>query len=228
MKQKDSTTMLKKRRLLSSFISAMFLIIFVNSGRSEIDTLKSQRNKLRYGINLGSVISQSTNGIGYYVNLQVEKGLNLFSCGPLFSDRSLVCGDQLSGYWNRDKYLINGLEALYQIRANSEPKNLDFFFFSQFIFLNYKDQKANYYSPAYSTGIERGIETIRYKTFEGGVGYGIKINFLRHFYLTNFNGVCYIYGKKSTSLNYFWPGYPSERQIHGFYFISNFVLGIKL
>lgn len=83
------------------------------------------------------------------------------------------------------KHHVTGFHVTYQYRPHSLLRRFDFFFAANFIWQKHKETFLNNYdnSQYFNPYI------VRSDGMDGQIGYGYRLKFLKHFYLSNFVGL---------------------------------------
>ena len=152
------------------------LILIINICFGQADTLKQKKNFI-LGVNFGTLVSPSSEGINYFAYLTIKNGRSLLAIGPVLGPK-LILKNSNGGDLADGQHRINGFHISYQINPNEENKIFDLFFHYQFIFLEYKD-RGSYSDPWVSYDYHAYRMDI-----ENMIGYGFKAKFSRNLYLT--------------------------------------------
>ena len=161
--------------------------------RLGICQVDSTKKEIEYGFSINDIYKANFN---ISPQLTISYGGILAKVGPLYGKSEMTYG-----YTSElEKKKINGGILTFQINPNKKGKIFDFFFVVNFVCANYKKDKYRT-TPMYSNN----FENTELFTLESTFGYGFKVKFLRHFYITNdiafgysFQKLKYVDGSTST------------------------------
>lgn len=145
----------------------------------QTDSFASEKNILRVGINIGAMPSYQWEGLDYYAHFTIEKGRNFVAVGPVIGLKLKMennYSQQVS-----EQYGLTGFYAVYQRYTKPRGKRFDFYFQNEFLFHYYTDKGI------YTTGHPNSPMVWSYKSeqkdIQDYIGYGVKIKFLKNFYV---------------------------------------------
>jgi len=149
----------------------IFAILTLISGQG-ICQGDSTKKVIEYGLSFNNIYRNEFN---YSPQLTVSYGGFLAKVGPLYGKNEMTWG-----YTSElEKKKINGGVLTFQINPNKKGKLFDFFFVTNISIVHFKKDKY------LTTPVYGHYEDTELLLFEPTFGYGFKIKFLKHFYITN-------------------------------------------
>jgi hypothetical protein len=152
----------------------------------QTDFFATEKNILRFGINIGAMPSYQWQGLDYYAHFTIEKGRSFVAGGP-------VIGLKLkmeNNYSERvsEQYGLTGFYVVYQRFTKPRGKRFDFYFQNEFMFHHYTDKGI------YITGVAPNPLIVwsyksEQKDIQDHIGYGVKVKFLKNFYVDQSFGI---------------------------------------
>lgn len=152
----------------------------------QTDSFASEKNILRVGINAGVMPSYQWEGLDYYALFTIQKGKNFVAGGPVIGLKL-----KMENNYNQQvskQYGLTGFYVVYQRFTKPREKRFDFYFQNEFMFHYYTDKGI------YITGPNPNIPMVwsyksEQKDIQDYIGYGVKVKFLKNFYLDQSFGI---------------------------------------
>lgn len=152
----------------------------------QTDSFDPKKSRLRVGINIGTLPSYQWEGLDFFTQFTIDKGKNFLAIGPVIGLKLIMKNlyyDHVS-----EQYGLTGLYFVYQRNTKLSGDKFDFYFQNEFMFHHYTD-KGNYLTWLGSnTPIVRYYESEQ-TYIEDYIGCGVKIKFLKNFYLDQSFGI---------------------------------------
>ncbi|PCJ23286.1 MAG: hypothetical protein COA97_12005 [Flavobacteriales bacterium] len=175
---------------------AIIFLVISNISNGQVDSVKS---KVVWGVNVGSLLSQASEGFNYYIYATAKISKSFFALGPVLGPKLKISRYNYS-YSTNEQYKLNGFHFVYQINPNPVGKVFNFYFQYQFVYLYYRDEGVEYIGGYYNNGVST-LEP--YKShridIESFIGYGFNLKFSKNFYLSQSVGIGLTY--ESTSVD---------------------------
>ncbi len=153
----------------------------------QADTLETKKGS--WGANIGLLVSQDTDGYNKYIYGTYKKANSFIAFGPVWSPKRLYFGKGYSSAF--DGLKLNGAHVVYQYMPRMLSRHLNLFFEYDFLFKYNSgsgvDHRSFYQNKIYVN------DSQPYKSYgasiENYLGYGLRVNFLKHFYLNQSIGI---------------------------------------